>query len=726
MMAKKILVILLIGSMFLAGCGEKTPDTISDEKSQDDSAADVSTSDEPYTEEGDELPADETVQETSEETAEESDGGAYVINGGDPWIDSNLKDNVINTGKLSEKDDFNVAINYDWIISHDIPEGYSRYSSFTKIGEIVEEKAIAALDDDTLTGHDAELVRAVYQGFLNWDERNEEALAPLEVIVKEIEALSGTRDISEYLCDPNRSVFLPSIFEIVNTADLIDSTKYVTALNFGGLILDDSAEYKNKSVVGEIADTEYRKLFSEIYVRMGYSREEADALYDNAIAYETALADSILTNAELQQPDIYETILNYYDPEELYSLTPNFPMEEFIKVRGFGSTKKIWCMLPENIKKISELYTDENAENIKAYLIVHGVIKCAEYLDKQAFDASISATNKIEGVAGVLADKQYAYRCVLQSLPESIGKIYIQKYDCTETKNTITEICKETCAIYREMLSNEEWLSDETRQYAMDKLDAIGINVIEPKEYQDLSDLDLNNLSYFEASMAVEDYYYKLNAANTGGEVNRNLWDNSTLKTNAFYNATNNSINILLGILDGDFYREDMSKEQLYASVGTIIAHEISHAFDPSGSQFDKDGNYNNWWTEDDTAAFQKKAQKLIDYYNGITAFGNEKVNGSIVQGEAVADIAGLKAMLLLASKEEDFNYKLFFESYANMWKEICTYEADYSQLTQNPHPLYYLRVNVVVQQFDEFYETFDVKEGDGMYLVPEDRISVW
>ena len=121
-MAKKILVILLIGSMFLAGCGEKTPDTISDEKSQDDSAADVSTSDEPYTEEGDELPVEETVQETSEETAEESDGGAYVINGGDPWIDSNLKDNVINTGKLSEKDDFNVAINYDWIISHDIPE----------------------------------------------------------------------------------------------------------------------------------------------------------------------------------------------------------------------------------------------------------------------------------------------------------------------------------------------------------------------------------------------------------------------------------------------------------------------------------------------------------------------------------------------------------------------------------------------------------------------------
>ena len=236
---------------------------------------------------------------------------------------------------------------------------------------------------------------------------------------------------------------------------------------------------------------------------------------------------------------------------------------------------------------------------------------------------------------------------------------------------------------------------------------------------------------------------YETAASNINHNATKNslLWSMQGIRS---INTTTHSLatveNIILQIMIKYLYKSNIvcfNYESIMRNIRyqvVEIAYEYSFVSlssskregEDSGSQFDKDGNYNNWWTEDDTAAFQKKAQKLIDYYNGITAFGNEKVNGSIVQGEAVADIAGLKAMLLLASKEEDFNYKLFFESYANMWKEICTYEADYSQLTQNPHPLYYLRVNVVVQQFDEFYEAFDVKEGDGMYLAPEDRISVW
>ena len=169
-----------------------------------------------------------------------------------------------------------------------------------------------------------------------------------------------------------------------------------------------------------------------------------------------------------------------------------------------------------------------------------------------------------------------------------------------------------------------------------------------------------------------------------------------------------------------------MAKEQLYAGIGAIIGHEISHAFDTNGAQFDKDGNYSSWWTDEDYAAFQERAQKLINYYDGITVYGDEKAIGSLVQTEAIADMAGIKAMLTLAAKEENFDYKLFFDSYANIWKDIQTYEASYTQLTQDPHPLSYLRVNVTAQQYDEFYEAFDVKEGDGMYLAPEDRILIW
>jgi putative endopeptidase len=225
---------------------------------------------------------------------------------------------------------------------------------------------------------------------------------------------------------------------------------------------------------------------------------------------------------------------------------------------------------------------------------------------------------------------------------------------------------------------------------------------------------------------ALEEYSVMLDHEYTNGTVNKNLWGMATLLTNAFYNPTNNSINILLGILDEDFYNDDMSKEQIYAGIGSVIGHEISHAFDTNGAQFDKDGNYSNWWTDEDYTAFQNRAQKLIDYYNGITVYGDENAIGSMVQTEAIADMAGIKAMLTLAAKEENFDYKLFFESYAHIWKEISTYEDTYSQLTQDPHPLSYLRVNASVQQFDEFYNAFDVKEGDGMYLAPDNRVLVW
>ena len=169
-----------------------------------------------------------------------------------------------------------------------------------------------------------------------------------------------------------------------------------------------------------------------------------------------------------------------------------------------------------------------------------------------------------------------------------------------------------------------------------------------------------------------------------------------------------------------------MSKEELYAGIGTVIGHEISHAFDTSGAQFDANGQLNNWWSEEDYAAFQARAQKLIDYYNTMTAFGEYKVQGDNIQKEAIADMAGIKCMLGILSKEENIDYRIFFEKYANLWVRMNTREFEYTCLMQDSHPLHYLRTNATVQQFDEFINTYGIKEGDGMYLDPEKRVLVW
>ena len=157
-----------------------------------------------------------------------------------------------------------------------------------------------------------------------------------------------------------------------------------------------------------------------------------------------------------------------------------------------------------------------------------------------------------------------------------------------------------------------------------------------------------------------------------------------------------------------------------------VIGHEISHAFDTNGAQFNKDGNLSNWWTEEDMKAFQERADRLIAYYDSIIPFQGQQVRGVNVQTEAIADMGGLKCMLSIAEQKPDFNYDQFFRQFAAIWRRLSSYEFEMLCLTQDTHSLHYLRTNVTLQQFEEFYETYDIQPGDGMYLAPEDRIEVW
>jgi putative endopeptidase len=180
------------------------------------------------------------------------------------------------------------------------------------------------------------------------------------------------------------------------------------------------------------------------------------------------------------------------------------------------------------------------------------------------------------------------------------------------------------------------------------------------------------------------------------------------------------------GILGGSLYDASMSREELFASVGDTVAHEISHAFDTTGAQFDEKGNLRNWWTEEDQKAFAQRADKLVAYFDNIEPFQDVNCVGSQIEGEAIADLVGFKCVLRIAAGQEDFDYKRFFESYAETWHSISTSETEYYLITQDSHPLAYLRINAVVQQFEPFFETYDVQPGDGMYLAPDKRIVMW
>lgn len=229
---------------------------------------------------------------------------------------------------------------------------------------------------------------------------------------------------------------------------------------------------------------------------------------------------------------------------------------------------------------------------------------------------------------------------------------------------------------------------------------------------------------------AINDYAWDQISKRVNTPVDRNAWDLAAMSTtvvNAYYNPKENSINILAGVMaDGFFYNTAMTQEEKLARIGFIIGHEITHAFDDTGSRFDKDGRQNSWWSYNDITAFQERSTKLGKTYAVMTPYPGATSYTSNTTGEAIADMGGMKCMLAIARDIPGFDYRRFFEYYAGNWSNKTTYEVEKNTAESDVHPLGFLRTNMTVQQFDEFMDAYGVTQGDGMYLAPENRILVW
>jgi putative endopeptidase len=291
------------------------------------------------------------------------------------------------------------------------------------------------------------------------------------------------------------------------------------------------------------------------------------------------------------------------------------------------------------------------------------------------------------------------------------------------------DLCQQVIDTYREMLEENTWASEEVKKNAIEKLDKMEIHAAYPDKFRDTSKLDLTDCTLIEANKRIMEAEHAYSISLLGKKSDKEMWAEgfNILDCNAFYSFTENTINMIIGMMGEPFYSSDMSVEELYASIGAFwVGHEISHAFDNGGSQFDANGEFKDWWTKEDKEEFERRTRKMDDYLDTIVAFGDYHFIGTNIDTEMIADMTGLQCALKMASKVDGFDYDKFFTKYAQMNCRLSVYNGELSQLLQNEHPLEYSRTNVPVQQFEEFYETYDVQPGDGMYLAPEDRLIVW
>lgn len=688
------------------------------------------------TQEAAEATAPEAPEETEvpEELGEPTEEAMALYRTGKPWICADLEGVVTEDTPAELKDDFGLFVNRDFYVNKNISDGYSVAGTVYDLEEVNAADLVQLfVDDNDFTSHDSRLAKAYYDLMLDWDTRNALGVSPLKTDADFIEAITTLDDLAAYYVNHPNEKQLSSPFSAFMDTGLDDPEHYIAWTGSCSLFLRDSAEYSELTELGALYQKAYSELVVAMLKKLGYSADRAQEMWDEAYHLEELMAPHIITSDERNRPDFLAKINNHMTRDEMIALQGPMPVVEYLEQNcGFGRQENWIVMEPAFFEAMQTIFTEENLPLLKSWILCHAAVTYSKLLDQDCYDLYNAAVSTITGT-GALPDEVVAANNTTGTLAWQTAHMYCDEYFTQQDKDAVQSIIDDVIAIYQEMLMSEDFISEETKAYAVEKLNSLRIRNLYPDDWSEYTDSDLTfrspaeGGSLLEALEAIGRSDLKRMQEKVKQPVNHELWSDGIIPTtvNCFYSPSENSVNILAAYCRGNVYSSDMSHEEICAKLGTVIGHEITHAFDSTGSQFDASGAFRDWWTAEDKALFNEKNSKLADYYSRISNWDGANINGAIKTGESCADMGGMKCMLTLAASEEDFDYDVFFKSYAELW--AIKGRMYFIQLVRkDPHPMGYIRINSVLQQFDEFLDFYGITEGDGMYLAPADRVAIW
>ena len=632
------------------------------------------------------------------------------------------------------QDDFYEAVNNQWMNVTKIQEGKSTNSTFDEIEEKVNSQTKEIinqllLDKDKYPANsDEKKIINLYNNILNIDARNKEGLQPIQKVLDKIRAAKTTDDITKLWADKN---VVNSTMRFIVERDIKDAKTNILYIDCTGLSLGDSDEYtdptdetfRNKKLTQEY--------YNKILILSGYTKEEAEVKVDNMFKFEGMIAPYIMGRKKKSATtNLIDTMYNTYTLNQLKDLAPNLNVPAIMSSLGIDKANKIILEEPEWLEALNNIYTQENVPIIKNYIEIVNLIHAANYLNEDFEKANKEYESNLLGITGSVSKEDDAIDTINSTIGMAIGKIYAERYISKKTKEDVENVTKEIIETYKKRINDLDWMSTSTKNNAIDKLNKLNVKIGYPENWLNYSKINIKSYeeggSLFENMMTLRAFANERVFSKINKEVDKIKEGFTPQTVNAFYSANENSIIIPGGLIQGHFYNPDGSVEENLGGIGTIIGHEISHAFDNTGALYDSDGNLNNWWNDDDYKQFREKAFKIAEFYSYIEALPGEEVDGYRTVGENIADIGGMSCLIDILSNMNNPNYKAFFESYAVTWRQITTKEyAEYVLLLDDHSPNKF-RVNAVLAQFQKFYDTYGITENDGMYISPEYRVGIW
>ena len=637
--------------------------------------------------------------------------------------------------------DFYMFATGGWQKAHPLTDEYSRYGSFDvlqennnkQLRELIE--GVAAQQNEK--GSVAQKIADLYNSAMDSVTLNEHGLDEMAAFL----ACDGYQTSAQITQDWLKQVWPKMLRQGVDGlmgfyigADEKDSKNNILSIVQGGLTLGQKDYYLDQDPETAKIREAYVAYIRQLVSHVGFGETDAARISDDVMRIETRLAKASKSMTELRDPEANYHKMSY---DQLKKDFAGIDWDAYLHIFGISGLKDVIVGQPEAIHEVEKILAEETPEALQNVYLWHAIDMAAGYVDDESRNLSFAFWGT--ALSGKTQDRPRWKRAVSSvegCLGEALGQLYVAKYFPPAAKERMEKLVANLQQALGERIDAQDWMSDETKKVAHEKLDAFYVKVGYPDKWTDYSTLQIGN-SYLQNILSCKEWAIQdMIAKHLNKPVDKDEWYMTPQTVNAYYNPTTNEICFPAGILQPPFFDMEADDAFNYGAIGVVIGHEMTHGFDDQGSKYDKNGNLSQWWTEEDTKRFNERIQVMRDYHDSIEVLPGLHSNGSLTLGENMADHGGLMvsyqafvnatAQAPLSDKDGFTPAQRFFLAYANVWGQNIRDEEIRKRVKSDPHSLGKWRVNGQMPHMDAWYEAFGITEQDPMFVPKEKRVTIW
>ncbi|MGL2962754.1 M13 family metallopeptidase [Flavobacterium sp. RSB2_4_14] len=655
-----------------------------------------------------------------------------------PGIDTSLMDKSV-----SPKDNFFQFVNGTWLKNTEIPADKTRWGSFDELRQRTDKDALAILNEAAnnpkyQSNTDQGKAINLYKSIMDTVSRNKQGINPIKPYLAKIDAVKNIKDLQKLMIEMEPIGGIGFMGVGVGT-DSKNSNRNIVNVGLGSLGLPDRDYYVSEDADSKEKRAKYVAHVARMFSFLKIKPEQAKIDAEKILALEIAMSKPRLDRVERR--DRRKT----YNPmtvAQLQKLTPTINWENYLSEIGLPNQDTVIVSQPRYMEALQTIFSENKVADWKAYMRWTLLNRSAGMLSTEIGAANFDFYGKtLTGAVKQRPLDERALQTINGATGEALGKLYVEKKFPAEAKTKAENMIKNVVRAYENRINNLTWMSPETKKSAIQKLKKMNVKIGYPDKWKDYSALTIKSPaeggSYFENSLAISKWNFKKDIDKLQKPVDKTEWGMSPQTVNAYYSPSYNEIVFPAAILQPPFYNYQADEAVNYGGIGAVIGHEISHGFDDSGARYNGDGNLVDWWTAEDLKQFTALGGALADQYSALEPLPGVKVDGKFTLGENIGDLGGINAAYdgLQLYLKENKNPGLIdgytpeqrlFISWATIWRSKMRDEALKNQVKTDPHSPGMYRAYVPLLNLETFYQAFDIKPGDGMYVTPDKRVIIW